>query len=236
MALTPARGNEKTRNTYIAQKIPTIKTKTMIELSDDERDAITELFNISVGDAANSLSQMVEERVILSVPHLVLIERDQAAEYIEKHSSQRISAIQQAFKGSFSGTAVLFFPEEKSLELVRALLQEDVPLDSLTDLEQDSMVEVGNIILNAILASITEMLDMDVRCSLPDFLSGNCSHLLDKLFTLENNNNSVSDDDPVIVLFVDFMTGENKIKGYVVLLLDGIALQTFRDGVEKLLE
>jgi chemotaxis protein CheC len=208
----------------------------MIELSDDERDAITELFNISVGDAANSLSQMVEERVILSVPHLVLIEREQAPDYIEKHSSQRISAIQQAFKGSLSGTAVLFFPEEKSLELVRALLQEDVPLDSLTDLEQDSMVEVGNIILNAILASITEMLDMDVRCGLPDFLSGNCRHLLEKLFTVENSNNEASSDDPVIVLFVDFMTGENEIKGYVVLLLDGIALQTFRGGVEKLLE
>jgi chemotaxis protein CheC len=208
----------------------------MIKLSDDERDAITELFNISVGDAANSLSQMVEERVILSVPHLVLIEREQAADYIEKHSSLRISAIQQAFKGSFSGTAVLFFPEEKSLELVRTLLQEDVPLDSLTDLEQDSMLEVGNIILNAILASITEMLDMDVRCGLPDFLTGNCSHLLDKLFKVENNNNKISSDDPVIVLFVDFMTGENEIKGYVVLLLDGIALKTFRSGVEKLLE
>ncbi|MEK8015889.1 MAG: chemotaxis protein CheC [Candidatus Parabeggiatoa sp.] len=210
----------------------------MINLSDDERDGITELFNISVGNAANSLSNMVEDRVQLSVPNLVLIEREQAATYIQEHSSNRISAIQQSFKGTLDGTAVLFFPEEKSLELVRTLLQEDVPLDSLTDLEQDSMVEVGNIILNAILVSFTEMLDMDVRSNLPKFLSGNCYHLLDKLFSNPENGleSEIKADDPVMILFVDFITGENAIKGYVVLLLDGIALATFRHGVNKLLE
>jgi chemotaxis protein CheC len=210
----------------------------MIKFSDDEHDAITELFNISVGNAANSLSNMVEDRVLLSVPHLILIEREQAPNYIQKHSSDRISAIQQSFRGTLDGTAVLFFQEEKSLELVRILLQEDVPLDSLTDFEQDSMVEVGNIILNAILASFTEMLDMDMRSSLPKFLSGNCHHLLDKLFSTQENSSEseIKADDPVMILFVDFLTGENAIKGYVVLLLDGIALANFRRGVNKLLE
>lgn len=209
----------------------------MIQLSDDETDAIQELFNISVGEAADSLSKMVEERVLLSVPHLVFVERDKAADYIQEHSSKRISAIKQMFKGSFSGTAVLFFPEEKSLELVRALLQDDVPLDSLTDLEQDSMVEVGNIILNAILASLTEMLDMDVRCGLPNFLSGNCSNLLNKLFFEKQEAvSTLNANDPVIVLFVDFVTGKSAVNGYVVLLLDGITLANFRRGVDKLLE
>ena len=211
----------------------------MIKLSEDESDAITELFNISIGNAADALSKMVDTRVILSVPQLVLVERKNASSYIEEHSSQRISAIQQPFKGSFSGTSVLFFPEEKSLELVRALLQEDVPLDSLTELEQESMAEVGNIILNSILASITEMLDMDIRCDLPKFLSGDCQKMLERLFYKEDdeNNSQNLDDDPVIVLFVDFITGKNAaIKGYVVLFLDGIALKTFRHGVNKLLE
>jgi len=210
----------------------------MIKLSDDEQDAITELFNISVGNAADSLSKMVEERVLLSVPRLVFLKRELAADYIQDHSSSRISAIQQVFKGSLSSTAVLFFPEEKSLELVRTLLQEDVPLDSLTELEQDSMVEVGNIILNAILASLTEMLDMDVRCELPSFLTGNCSDLLNKLFLegSDNTSNEIKADDPVIVLFVDFITGKSAVNGYVVLLLDGIAFANFRQGIGKLLE
>jgi len=210
----------------------------MIKLSDDEHDAIKELFNISVGNAADALSKMVDERIMLSVPNLVLIEREQAPHYIQAHSSDRISAIQQSFKGTLNGTTVLFFHEEKSLELVRTLLQEDVPLDTLTDLEQDSMVEVGNIILNAILVDFTEMLDLDVRSSLPKFLSGNCYQLLDNLFSSPENGseNEIKANDPVIILFVNFMTGENAIKGYVVLLLDGIALKTFRDGVKKLLE
>ena len=210
----------------------------MIKLSDDEHDAIKELFNISVGNAADALSKMVDERIMLSVPNLVLIEREQAPHYIQAHSSDRISAIQQSFKGTLNGTTVLFFHEEKSLELVRTLLQEDVPLDTLTDLEQDSMVEVGNIILNAILVDFTEMLDLDVRSSLPKFLSGNCYQLLDNLFSSPENGseNEIKANDPVIILFVNFMTGENAIKWYVVLLLDGIALKTFRDGVKKLLE
>lgn len=209
----------------------------MITLSTDEQDAINELFNISAGNAADSLSKMVEERVLLSVPRTVLVEREQAAEYIQQHSSERISAIQQMFQGSFSGTAVLFFPEEKSLELVRALLQEEVPLNSLTDLERDSMLEVGNIILNAILASLTEMLDMDIRCGLPSFLTGQCLNLLDNLFSKTDSNLSMEmkADDPVIILFVDFVTGDSAVKGYVVLLLDGIALENFRQGVNNLI-
>ncbi len=165
-----------------------------------------------------------------SVPRLVLIERKQVASYLQAHASERISVIQQTFKGVFNGTAILFFPEEKSLELVRLLLQEDVPLDLLTTLEQDAMLEVGNIILNAILATLADMLDMEVRCSLPNLFSGSCYNLLNKLYSTREQIN-----EPVIVLFVDFVTGESAINGYIVLMLDGIALATFRVGVEKLL-
>ncbi len=207
----------------------------MIKISDDEQDAMQELFNISVGQAANSLSQMVGERILLSVPRMVFVERREAATYIQKYSSDRISAIPQNFDGSFSGTAVLFFPEEKSLELVRSLLQDDVPLESLTDFEQDSMLEVGNIILNAILATLTDLLEMDVRCGLPQFLNGDCYNLLNQLFLEPENRSDCKNNDQVIVLFVDFVTGENAITGYIVLLLDGIALTNFRRGVEQLL-
>src|SRR3954469_17741522 len=89
-------------------------------LSDLERDALGELSNIAMARAANSLRQMVEHEVLLSVPNVEILSRENATDVVAKGGTKLV-AIRQEFKGAFAGRALLIFPEASSLELVRAV-------------------------------------------------------------------------------------------------------------------
>ncbi|MBF0453800.1 MAG: chemotaxis protein CheC [Magnetococcales bacterium] len=207
----------------------------------DEQDALMELFNIGIGRAANSLSEMVNDEVILSIPHISVITRSHAVEMIVERASDHITAIKQQFSGFFGGTALLVYPESNSLELVRTLIGEDTPLETLTELEQESLLEVGNIILNACLGSFANMMELELDFDLPEFFKGNCKSLLFDNHTLVDSLiTSSPSESKLVFLILDFMTKggtkkDHKIKGFVMILLDSKALEDLREKLQRLL-
>ena len=102
----------------------------MIKLTELQKDALGELFNIGMGRASASLSEMVGEEVELSVPLVEILPYSEAIENISITVGQEVTAVRETFKGAFWGDALLLFPENQSLQLVKALLKDhDLPLD-----------------------------------------------------------------------------------------------------------
>ena len=130
----------------------------MTELSELQKDALGELLNIGMGRASASLSEMVGEEVELSVPKVDTLSRDEAIIRINSLVGNKVTAIKESFKGAFWGDALLLFPENHSLELVRALIKDDtLPAEMISEMEQEALTEVGNIILNACLGSLANI-------------------------------------------------------------------------------
>ena len=84
----------------------------------------------------------------------------------------KLVAVHQAFEGDISGRALLIFPETNSLELVRAVTGGDLPLEDIIELEQEALAETGNVILNGCLATIANMLQRNLKMSLPEMVRG----------------------------------------------------------------
>ncbi len=206
-----------------------------------EEDALIEILNIGMGRAAASLAQMIGEEIKLSIPRFALVDRQGASSLIEDVDPMPVAAVRQRFVGPFRGSALLVYPEEKSLELVRSLLQEDVALDALTELERESLLEVGNIILNACLGSIANMMDFEFTCDLPEYLNSQFNTLLSSPFDVgtagvgEKAPDS-GDNELVLFLFVDFITHGNAIKGYVVLLMDVVAISRLKRELDRFIQ
>lgn len=201
-----------------------------IYLSEWQRDAITELLNIGMGQAAASLSQMVNEEIHLSVPSVEVLSRSDAAHKINGNPLKRIAAVRQHFQGPFWGDALLLFPQEKSLELVRVLLKEEnIPLETLTELERDALTEVGNIILNSCLSSLGDMLSHEVTSHLPVFITGTAIEVL------ENEANSLLLDDVVMFLRMDFALQSQDISGYVAFILEIPSIEQFKVRIDQYL-
>jgi chemotaxis protein CheC len=198
------------------------------ELSEIEQDALAEIANMGVSRAASSLRRMVGEQVLLSVPAVNIVNRRVAARMVEKGHSPKLVAVQQSFEGPFSGRALLIFPEAQSLELVRSIVGEEHSLEDVIDLEQEALAETGNIILNACLATIANVLRRTMRMSLPSIVRGDG----DTLFDVRED----SSDGLVLFLYIDFTIKNRDVRGFIALLMGLPSIAALKDIVRDFID
>ena len=188
-------------------------------LSDLERDALAEVSNIAMARAANSLRQMVEHEVRLSVPSVEILSQEAATRVVAKPDNPSLVAVRQDFSGVFSGRALLIFPEISSLELVRALVGSKLSLEDIIDLEDEALAETGNIILNSWIATIANLLKQGLKMSLPVVVRGDSRHMFENL---------EKRDRLILFLHISFEISKKEIRGYVALLMDISSIDQLR--------
>jgi chemotaxis protein CheC len=194
------------------------------QLTEIERDALAEIANMGVSRAANSLRQMVGEQVLLSVPAVEIVTRQEASKLVERNNANKLVAVQQSFDGPFAGRALLIFPEAQSLELVRAIVGDEHSLEDVIDLEHEALAETGNIILNGCLATIANVLHQTMRVSLPSIVRGDGA----ALFEVEGD---ASKGPFVLFLYIDFNIKKHDVHGFIALLLDLPSIAALKDIV-----
>ncbi len=150
-----------------------------IPLSELERDALGELSNIAMAKAANSLRQMIQHEVLLAVPSVEILTGAAASQLVARPDNPKLVAVRQDIAGPFSGRALLIFPERNSLELVRAVVGSELPLEDIVDLEDEALAETGNIILNSWVATIANLLKSALKMSLPIVIRGDSHHIFE---------------------------------------------------------
>jgi chemotaxis protein CheC len=198
-------------------------------LSEIQLDALTELVNIGVSRAANSLRVMIGAQVHLSVPTVKLVNRTSAIAILAEREVNNLVAVHQVFEGDITGRALLIFPETKSLELVRAITGGDLPLEDIIELEQEALAETGNILLNSCLATIANMLQRSLKMSLPEVLRGNAS----TFFSLAPPPEA---GDVVLFLYINFAVRERDISGYIAMIMDMPSLTALTHLLDEFIE
>ena len=183
----------------------------VIPLTELERDALGEVSNIAMARAANSLRQMIEHEVLLSVPSVEILSQEAATHIVAKPDNASLVAVRQDFSGAFSGRALLIFPEANSLELVRAVVGRQLSLADIIDLEDEALAETGNIILNSWVATIANLLKRELKMSLPVVVRGQSRHMFESVEARESL---------ILFLHIKFEIKNKEIRGYVALLMD----------------
>lgn len=186
---------------------------TDISLDELERDALTELVNIGVSRAAASLRKMVNRQVLLSVPSVEIVTRKSAAALIGQRETEALIAIQQQFEGPFSGRALLIFPESNGLQLVRAIVGDEMSQAEIEEMEAEALAETGNVILNGCLGSMANMLQHSLKMSIPNVRRGNSDMLFEVL-------SPAVEDSFVLFLYIDFSVRDRDIRGYIAMIMD----------------
>ena len=182
-------------------------------LNELELDAITELVNLGISEAAVNLAAMVREEVTLSVPKVSLVSREEAIRTLGERETKNLVAVHQVFEGEIVGRALLIFPEAKSLELVRAVIGGDLSIEEIIELEQEALAETGNVILNGCLSTIANQLQRSLKISLPEVLRGEST----EFFSLEPPPDP---GDSVMFIYINFAVRLRDIQGYIAMLLD----------------
>ena len=201
-----------------------------IVLDEMERDVVTELFNIGVGHAAAAFGQLTREKVQLAVPRVDIVSYTEASDLLATATGEPMIGIRQDFEGPLTGVAALIFPERRSLEIVRAAIDDRFPLDDVSELERETLLEIGNIILNSCLASISDMLGMTTAASLPHLVHSTPPELLDNLSA------RTSIDRIVLFLHIDFSVSRLNVSGYLLFILGVEGSARFLGAVRGLIQ
>jgi chemotaxis protein CheC len=156
-------------------------------LTADQLDALTEIFNVGAGRAAASLSDIVGDEVLLSVPRVEFYPSNEVDAKVLSLSSARLGSVKQNYTGPFDLTASLVFTEERALEIVQEMLGSQVEMADLVEYEQEAMCEVGNIILNASLSAMADMLKISFDSTLPEYSSDTPDVVIGRIVADTNN-------------------------------------------------
>ena len=202
-----------------------------VALSELELDALTELVNLGVSRAASNLAVMVHDEVVLTVPRVSLMSRHDAIRTLGEREARSLVAVHQTFEGAIVGRALLIFPEENSLELVRSLVGSELSHEDIIELEQEALAETGNVILNSCLATMANSLQSNLRMSLPEVLRGESS----KFFNLPPPPEAGS---TVLFIYINFAVRRRAINGYIAMMMDMPSLaelqRLLRDLIQRM--
>ncbi|MDX8395039.1 MAG: chemotaxis protein CheC [Mariprofundaceae bacterium] len=138
-----------------------------MNLTAGQRDALTELINIGVGHAASTLNCLINHKIRLSVPGIEIVTVENMKHNPTINAMSSAASVSMKFQGDFDGTATLMFPLESARILVGVLIDEEVDSTELDDLRSSTLAEVGNILLNGVMGSLSNMLVSKLDYSVP---------------------------------------------------------------------
>lgn len=197
-----------------------------MELTEFQRDALTELINIGFGRAAASLSRITGHRVLLEVPQVAIYPMNEVNAALSRVVRGDIATVHQVFSGPVAGDALLVL-DTAGAALIKQLLTDEMPLPLAMDASgQEVVTEVGNILLNACLGMFGNLLKVQVSFSVPRLTLETLGIVLDSI-TVEDQELRYA-----LVVHAAFRLRDNSLSGYLVIMLGVSSLDRLLHAVE----
>jgi chemotaxis protein CheC len=189
--------------------------------------ALLEAFNRALGRAAISLSRLMHETIALTAPQLELLAADGAVARIKALTEERVAAVVQRFEGDLAAHALLLFPQSRALEVVRLAVGGLVGEEDLSELEEEAISEVGNILLNACMAVLAKQLQMQLATAPPAYVLDMPEHVL--------AGHGGPGDRAVLMIHMIMTVESRDLATYIAFLLDARANAVLAAAVDRYL-
>ena len=187
-------------------------------LTELEKDLLIEIMNTNIGVAASLLSEMVNQKVLLSVPEVDLKMGSEfsMSEFHLKTSDFKTSVLSSiSFGSNFAGNAYIIFPADKAKNLIMACTEpEENDIDNdfhkLTAEDLDVLKEISNVIFNALVGEFGNLLNVRVRYSLPQI----------RMTLIEKVGDTILPEDMhFLTMYTSFMLLKSQVKGMLFIAL-----------------
>jgi chemotaxis protein CheC len=193
-------------------------------LTDEQLDALAEFVNVGVGRAASALNDLVSSHVELSVPQVQVFTLDELAATLGGMAQERVASVQMAFRGSLDGSAFLIFPQPSALKLVTLLTGDESRPDDLDSIRSGTLTEIGNILINSVVGTLSNVLGRPLHYSLPVYAEEPVAGLL----AAERR-----EERPLILLAkTSFVIRQMQIEGNLLLLFELKSFDSLLGAIE----
>lgn len=198
----------------------------MIAPTDDQLDTLREIVNIGIGKAASILNGMLESHIELEVPSIIMFDPENPGEELADLSRNDIASVQLSFHGPFSGSSALVFPSESAKKLVTALTGEKPDSEGFAKATSETLYEVGNILINAVIGSIANLLATQIDFSTPNYKEGKFTDLI--------KSKGSKEDMTFLLIRANFKVQDPQINGNVFLIFELGSIGDLLTAIDKL--
>jgi len=175
------------------------------ELTTMQLDVLQEVGNIGAGNAATALSELLNEKVDMSVPAVNIIPFDDIFSSIDVEVV--VIGVIVRVLGDIPGNILFTLEKDVALKIISGLIGEEQ--EQITELGSSALCEIGNIISSSFMNAIAELTKLEVRPSVPAVALDMMAAILSTTFI-----ESGQFDEYVLDLETNFLQENEKIRGH----------------------
>lgn len=179
------------------------------KLSEQVKNALTELGNIGAGNAATSLSVLLSSKLTMTPPQVKLYDFDDL-ENILGGPDATVVGVLSSIEGELKAILLFVVGVEDAKHLVKALMGQDVEWHS--EIGLSAVNEIANIIIGSYVSSLETLSGLKIRYALPQICIDMAGAIL-SVPCIEFGKVG----DKALLINSQFMAGEQAINGYIMM-------------------
>lgn len=193
--------------------------KSFSDLDDNHIDVLRELGNIGAGNAATSLSVILNESVMIDVPQVKVLDYDEVVRSVGDPEGLGI-AIMIGYSGDINGVILFILSQKDAINMSEKLLgkspeeKSNLP-GAFSDMNLSMIEELGNIMGCSYLGSIGSMTGFKFEISVPSVSIDMIGAILSApmlLFSVDNSK--------ILLIEDSFLSESLTMKSHVILFAD----------------
>ncbi len=149
-------------------------------LNEIHLEALKEIINIGVGKGAEVLNTMVQSHISLEVPEVKVFGSDEYTSFVDHFVETDYSIITLPFNGELNGFSKLIMSSEHAAKMVDAFIGKHGASIEMDSLRVDILSEIGNIITNAVMGTLSNMLNLELGYIVPNYEIGSKEIIIPK--------------------------------------------------------
>ncbi|HEY6802360.1 MAG TPA: hypothetical protein VI306_02170 [Pyrinomonadaceae bacterium] len=198
-----------------------------MELTEQQKDALTELINIAFARTGSALSDLTGHRVLLEPPTVAVHLTSELDNHLARFVPGDVAWIHQVFDGPVAGDALLLLNYDGAVHLTGLLTDQSGNSNRLDESGREVLTEVGNILLNACLGVFGNVLHVHVGFSVPRLRTDSVDQLISWL------NEQRDETRYALVVFTKFQIRDSQVNGYLVLVLNMTAFDRLVQEIDN---
>ncbi len=179
------------------------------KLSEQVKNALTELGNIGAGNAATSLSVLLSSKLTMTPPQVKLYDFNDL-ENILGGPDATVVGVLSSVEGELKAILLFVVGVEDAKHLVKALMGQDVEWHS--EIGLSAVNEIANIIIGSYVSSLETLSGLKIRYALPQICIDMAGAIL-SVPCIEFGKVG----DKALLINSQFMAGEQAINGYIMM-------------------
>ncbi|MFH2138872.1 MAG: chemotaxis protein CheC [Candidatus Omnitrophota bacterium] len=186
-------------------------------------DMLKEVGHICTGNATIALSQVINQRVQLTIPDLKIVASNKVSEMFQ-NNLEILVGVNIQLLGQLSGNIVLMFPEKSAYGLIDGVSEEHSELGNATEFGVSILKEIGNIVISAYLATMSTFTQTVILHSTPSLTCGTLETILNIAF-----RKVFEKTEEIVMIETFFSIEKTKVEGSFFLMFEPAILRKLLD-------